>query len=216
MSIDATASQTPDHDIPPHLASLAAFARWCRENPEGLRQMEQTARRMELGEFGDLSPKLQVVITRFLGVRKLLQEVEAQRAGLLAEIAAMRTVFAQHPTSVSSAQLVAQLDAIEQRLRRGEDVREEWAEFRLQFAAFEGELLGSIKKSAAKIAMSLDAHNRRDPRKFAQDANAQALLREWRHEGMRERIFGDLPIADRRELEALERQWREKPPGEGG
>jgi hypothetical protein len=32
---------------------------------------------------------------------------------------------------------------------------------------------------------------------------------------MRERVFSELPIADRRELEELERQWRENPPGPG-
>ena len=34
----------PDDNLPPHLASPEAFARWCRENPEGVRQMEGTFR----------------------------------------------------------------------------------------------------------------------------------------------------------------------------
>lgn len=135
------------------------------------------------------------------------------RAQMLAVVIQFRDVFKQAECTIPSAHLLAQLDAMELRLIDGEVPTEEWSQFYLQFTAFLGELMGSIEKRAAKIAMSADAHDRRDPQKFAHDANAQSLLKQWRTGGMRERIFGKLPIADRRELEELERQWREKPPG---
>lgn len=100
-----------------------------------------------------------------------------------------------------------QLEAIELRIKRCEPIEEEWQQFHLQFTAFQGELMGSIWKRTAMIAMSADAHERRDPQKFAHDANAQDLLRAWRTGGMREKIFSALPIAERRELEGQERKW---------
>lgn len=203
----------PDDDLPPHLASPEAFARWWRENPEGVRQLAVNARRLELGEFGDVTPEMQAALTRFMQGRKQMREAEAMAAEFLPLLAMMREVLTKNPASVPAAHLVAQLADIEQRLKRGEPFAEEWAELRLQFAAFHGELMGSIWKRTAMIAMSADAHERRDPQKFAHDANAQALLKEWREGGMRERIFSELPIAERRELEELERRWREHPPG---
>lgn len=35
MSTDAPTPPPPDDDLPPHLASPEAFARWWRENPPG-------------------------------------------------------------------------------------------------------------------------------------------------------------------------------------
>lgn len=193
---------------PPHLASPEAFARWCRENPEGVRQMEMNARRMELGEFGDVTPEMQATVTKFLAARKQMREAEAMSADILSVIAMMRETLARNPASVPSAHLAEQLAGIEQKLKRDEPFAEEWAELRLQFEAFQGELMGSIWKRTAIIAMSADAHERRDPQKFAHDANAQALVKAWRTGGMRERIFGSLPIAERRELEEQERKWQ--------
>ncbi|MEN9575799.1 MAG: hypothetical protein RL514_3654 [Verrucomicrobiota bacterium] len=214
MSTSTTpGSPRPDDDLPPHLASPEAFARWCREHPEGVRQMEINARRMELGEFGDVTPEMQATVTKFLNARKQMREAEAMTAELLPMIAVMRETLAKNPASVPSAHLAEQLVGIEEKLKRGEPFAEEWADFRLQYEAFQGELMGSIWKRTAMIAMSADAHDRRDPQRFAQDANAQDLLRQWRTGGMRERIFGSLPLAERRELEALEREWRDKPPG---
>ncbi len=174
-----------------------------------------TARRIELGEFGDVTPEMQANIKRFLAARKTLREAEAQNATMLAGIRKTREMLTSNPATIPAAHLVAQLADMEQRLLRGESIREEWEQFQLQLTAFHGELMGSIWKRTAMIAMSADAHERRDPQKFAKDANAQALLKEWRGGGMRERIFGGLPIAERRELEALERQWRDNPPGPG-
>lgn len=204
----------PDDDLPPHLASPEAFARWCREQPEELRQLEMTARRIELGEFGDVTPEMQANIKRFLAARKILREAEAQNATMLAGIRKTRETLTNNQGTIPAGHLVAQLADMEQRLLRGEAIREEWEQFQLQLTAFHGELMGSIWKRTAIIAMSADAHDRKDPQKFAKDANAQALVKAWRS-GMRERIFGELPIAERRELEELERQWRENPPGPG-
>lgn len=199
----------PEPDpLPPRLASPEAFARWCRENPEGVRQMEMNARRMELGEFGDVTPEMQVMVTKFLGAQKQLREAKAMSAEFLPVIAVIRETLAKNPASVPSAHLAELLTDIEQKLKRGEPFAEEWAEFRLQYEAFQGELMGSIWKRTAMIAMSADAHERRDPQKFAHDANAQDLLRAWRTGGMREKIFSALPIAERRELEEQERKWQ--------
>jgi len=43
MNPDASTPRPPDGELPPHLASPEAFARWCRERPEELRQLEMTA-----------------------------------------------------------------------------------------------------------------------------------------------------------------------------
>ncbi len=204
----------PGDDVPPHLASPEAFARWCRDNPEGVRQMEMNARRMELGEFGDVTPETQANLARFLQARKRMREVEARIAEFLPLLTMMREVLTKNPASVPARHLVAQLADLEQKIQRGEPFAEAWAELRLQFEAFQGELMGSIWKRTAMIAMSADAHDRKDPQKFAHDANAQELVKQWRS-GMRERIFGSLPLAERRELEELERQWRDNPPGSG-
>ncbi len=208
-------SEPPDDDLPPHLASPEAFTRWCREHPEKVRQMEMNARRMELGEFGDVTPEMQATITRFMEARKQMREAETHNAAVLAEIVKVREILTKSQSSLPTGQLVLQLEAIEQRIKQCEPIEEEWQQFQLQFTAFQGELMGSIWKRSAMIAMSADAHDRKDPQQFAHDANAQALLKEWREGGMRERIFGSLPLAERRELEALERQWRENPPGPG-
>lgn len=199
MSTDAQPSdpQPPDDDLSPHLASPEAFARWCREHPGELRQLEMTARRIELGEFGDVTPEVQANIKRFLAARKILREAEAQNATMLAGIRKTREMLTSNPATIPAAHLVTQLADMEQRLLRGESIREEWEQFQLQLTAFHGELMGSIWKRYAMIAMSADAHDRKDPQKFAKDANAQALVKAWRS-GMRERIFGELPIAERR------------------
>lgn len=188
---------------------------WCRENPDGVRQMEVNARRMELGEFGDLTPEMQVQVRRFIEVRRQMREAEAHNAAVLAEVRRVRETLARYQGGLTTGPLVAQLQEIEARIGRCEPITEAWEQFRLDYEAFQGEMTGSLQKRTAMIAMSLDAHERRDPQKFAHDANAQALLKEWREGGMRERIFSELPIAERRELEALERQWRENPPGAG-
>jgi hypothetical protein len=204
----------PDDDLPPHLASPEAFARWCREQPEEVRQMEVNARRMELGEFGDLTPEMQATLTKFLDARKAMRDAESHNAAVLAELARVREILAKSQSSLPTGELVQHLEAIEQRIKRCEPIEEEWQQFQLHFTAFQGELMGSIRKRTAMIAMSADAHYRKTPEKFANDTNAQELVKQWRS-GMRERVFSELPIADRRELEELERQWRENPPGPG-
>ncbi len=204
----------PDDATPPHLASAEAFARWCAENPEGVRQMEMTARRMELGEFGDLPPKTQANVRRFLEVRREMREADAHNAAVLAELRRVRETLTNYQGTLPVGHLAAQLAELEARIGRREPITEAWEQFRLDYEAFQGELMGSLWKRTAMIAMSADAQERRNPGKFAHDANAQELIRAWRS-GERERLLGRLPIADRRELEALEREWREHPPGSG-
>ncbi len=130
------------------------------------------------------------------------------RAQMLSVVIQFRDVFKQAECTIPSAHLLAQLDAMELRLIDGEVPTEEWSQFYLQLAAFQGELMGSLEKRAAQIAMYLDAQERRDPEKFAQNVSAQDLLRLWRSPGHREKVFGKLPIAERRELEAQERKWQ--------
>ena len=213
MNPDSHDAPPPDDDLPPQLASPEAFYRWCRENPEGLRQMEMTARRIELGEFGDVTPEMRAMVAKLIDFRAKVRAAAAANAEMLAVVAAVRAVLIQHPSTVSSAHLVQQLTEIEHRLEQGEATKEDWAQFRLQYEAFQGELMGSIWKQAALIALSAEAHWLRDPQRFAHDANAQKLIRWWREEGGREKWLGSLPIAERCELEALGRKWRENPPG---
>ena len=211
MSTDA--SQPSGDELPPHLSSPEAFVRWWRENPEAVRQMTINARRIELGEFGELTPEMRRNVRRFLEARQQWSEVQAHNAAMLGEIAKVRKLLSETQCTLPLDHLLAHLADIEQRIERGDPIADEWQQFQLQFAAFQGEMMGSVERRAAMIAMSLDAHERLDPKRFADDANAQALLREWREGRMRERILGGLPIAERRELEALERKWRENPPG---
>lgn len=215
MTTESDNLQPPDDDLPPHLASPEAFVRWCRENPEGVRQMEMTVRRMELGEFGDLTPAMLAGARQFLVARKQMREAEAHNAAVLAKLQQVRETLAQYQGALPTGRLVSQLEEIEARIGRCEPITEAWEQFRLDYEALQGELTGCVQKRAAMIAMSLDAHERRDPAQFAQNEDAQTLLQAWREGGMRERMLGALPIAERRELEELERQWREHPPGPG-
>ena len=135
------------------------------------------------------------------------------RSQMLAAVVAFRDLFKHNESTIPFGHLQTQLDAMERRLIDGDVPQEEWEQFQMQFAAFQGELMGSLRKRGAMIAMSAEAHWLRDPQRFANDANAQKLIRWWREEGGRKQWLGSLPIADRRELEALELKWRANPPG---
>jgi hypothetical protein len=170
--------------------------------------MEMTARRMELGEFGDLTPETQANVRRFLEARRQMREADAHNAAVLAELRRVRETLTNYQGTLPVAPLAAQLAEIEARIGRREPITETWEQFRLDYEAFQGELMGSLWKRAALIAMHLDAQERRDPQKFAHNQSAQELLQHWRAPGQREKILGKLPIAERRELEAQERRWQ--------
>lgn len=172
--------------------------------------MEVNARRMELGEFGDVTPEMQAKVRRFLEVRQRLRAVEAAAAPALAEFRQVRELLRQ--SKLPAGHLLAQMEVMEQRLLRCEPFREEWAEFHLQLAAFQAEQATSEIKRGVRFAIWLDAQDRHNPPRFAKDANKQQLLKEWRAGPEREKLLGSLPIAERRELEELERQWRDNPP----
>jgi len=202
----------PGDELPPQLASPEAFLRWCRENPDELRRMGQTVRRVELGEFGDLTPELRKAAAGFSKFRAQMHEAGVLSAKMLGDVAAIREALTTTPGTIPVTHLVQQLEEIERRIKQGEATQEEWVQFKLQFAAFQGELIGSLWFRGAKIAIHADAHERRDPQRFAHDDNAQKLLRFWRAEGGREQWLGSVTLAERRELEEMERKCREDMP----
>ncbi len=97
---------------------------------------------------------------------------------MLAAVIAFRDLFKRNESTIAFGHLQTQLDAMELRLIDGEVPQEEWEQFQLQFNAFQGELMGSLRKRAAMIAMSAEAHWLRDPQRFANDANAQKVDRQ--------------------------------------
>lgn len=64
-------------DLPPDWASLEDFLRWGSEKPNAVRHLEIVARRIELGEFGELTPEVRAAAGRFTVLRR-------QQAALLA------------------------------------------------------------------------------------------------------------------------------------
>ncbi len=64
-------------EMPPDWPSLEDFLKWGSEKPDAVRHLEVVARRIELGEFGDLTPELRASAGRFTAMRR-------QQAALLA------------------------------------------------------------------------------------------------------------------------------------
>ncbi len=58
--------------------------------------------------------------------------------------------------------------------------------------------------------LTFEDMERQEPNTFIDDPTVLELLHWWREEGGREEYLGQLTIAERRELEEQERQWRER------
>ena len=82
--------QPPDDDLPPHLASPEALARWNAEHPEEAKRVEEWMRRLAAGELGDATPEMREAAAKFVrsqvGHRSLTMVQAKFRA--LAELAA--------------------------------------------------------------------------------------------------------------------------------
>lgn len=75
-SAESNPPPQPD-DLPPNWPSVEDFLKWGAEKPDAVRHLEQVARRVELGEFGDLTPELLEAAGRFTAMRR-------QQAALIA------------------------------------------------------------------------------------------------------------------------------------
>ena len=60
--------------------------------------------------------------------------------------------------------------------------------------------------------VAFDTEDFRKPDRYILNPGVLELLHWWREGGGRENYFGELPVADRRKLELMEREWREKEP----
>ncbi len=76
-------SDLTPNDAPADRLSPEKFAAWLREHPTAMNQLEGVVRRIELGEFGDLTPELRAAATRFVTARKQQRPVLAAQAKAL-------------------------------------------------------------------------------------------------------------------------------------
>ena len=111
----------------------------------------------------------------------------------------------------AAAALQASVEAARERLARGELPREEMEDITLSTQAQKGELRRRNQFQAAALALYWES---RPPEWWAgltaeARKDLEALLVSWRAE--REKILGELPIADRRRLEALRPEDFDKP-----
>ena len=111
----------------------------------------------------------------------------------------------------TAAALQAVVEAARQRLARGELPLEEMGDLSLSTQAQKAELSRRSQFRAAALALFWES---RPPEWWAgrtvkERQELEDLLRSWRAE--REKILGELPIADRRRLEALRPEDFDKP-----
>ena len=111
----------------------------------------------------------------------------------------------------TAAALQAVVEAARQRIARGEVPMEEMADLSLSAQAQAGELRRRSQFRAAALALFWES---RPPEWWAgrtakERQELEALLGSWRAE--REKILGELPLADRRRLEALRPEDFDKP-----
>jgi hypothetical protein len=135
------------------------------------------------------------------------------KASLLAEVRRRRRVLRGHDgTKVGDEDLLTrQLQELEQLLAKpGRIARAEWEEHQLHWGAHCAELQRSIICRGAHIAMVFEDMQRTQPDCFDNDPYVQRLMNWWLNKGGREDFLSQITIGERRELEEMERQWREE------
>jgi hypothetical protein len=111
----------------------------------------------------------------------------------------------------TAASLQAEVEAARQRLARGEVPLEEMVDLSLSTQAQKAELSRRNQFRAAALALFWESRPPEWWAKLTDEARKELedLLVSWRAE--REKILGELPIADRRRLEALRPEDFDKP-----
>lgn len=134
---------------------------------------------------------------------KMLAEIERRRESLLDQVT----------LPIGDEMLLRrQLDGVEQALYAGRLPEEDWEQHQFHWLAHCAEQERSLIRRSSHLMLTFEDMERHEPNIFIEDATVLELLHWWREEGGREEYLGQLTIAERRELEEQERQWREKRP----
>lgn len=132
---------------------------------------------------------------------KLLAEIERRREALLDQVT----------LPIGDEMLLRrQLDGVEQALYAGRLPEEEWEQHQFHWLAHCAEQERSLIRRSSHLMLTFEDMERQEPNTFIDDPTVLELLHWWREEGGREEYLGQLTIAERRELEEQERQWRER------
>jgi hypothetical protein len=132
------------------------------------------------------------------------------RAEMLAAVVDYRERLKSSALNSDGVRLLAQLDAMEKQLIDGEVPAAEFEQFELHWSAHLADLQREIFCRSAHLMLAFEDMEREDPNHFANDDNAKQLLYWWRNEGGREEFMGSIPLEERKKLEEMARQWREK------
>jgi hypothetical protein len=149
------------------------------------------------------------------GERPAAERIDVpRRAGTLAEVTRRRKHLKEHKSSVGDEELLArQLEELA--LAAGEpDVRfnELWEQHEFHWLAHTAELRRSIVRQCAHIMLAFEDIERTDPHHFDDQPEMLKMFHWWREEGGREEYLGQITLEERRHLEDMARQWREKNP----
>ena len=98
----------PGDDLPQQLASFEEFKRWVEEHPEDFNQMQQTARRAALGEFGDLTPEMLEAVKAFVASCRVIHAVSAVHAKMMA----LQALMARPPGTMDASDRIAQANRL--------------------------------------------------------------------------------------------------------
>ena len=137
-----------------------------------------------------------------------------QKEKMLAEIERRREALIDQVTLPIGDEMLLrrQLDGVEQALYAGRLPEEDWEQHQFHWLAHCAEQERSLIRRSSHLMLTFEDMERHEPNIFIEDATVLELLHWWRDEGGREEYLGQLTIAERRELEEQERQWREKRP----
>ena len=132
---------------------------------------------------------------------KMLAEIERRREALIDQVT----------LPIGDEMLLRrQLDGVEQALYAGRLPEDEWEQHQFHWLAHCAEQERSLIRRSAHLMLTFEDMERQEPNTFLDDPTVLELLHWWREEGGREEYLGQLTIAERRELEDQERQWRER------
>lgn len=137
-----------------------------------------------------------------------------KRARNLAEIARRRKHLKESKASVGDEPLLTrQLDELG--MAAGEpDARFDglWEQHEFHWLAHVAELRRSLVQKCAHVMLAFEDIQRTDPHHFDNQPDMLKMFHWWREEGGREDYLGQITLEERRKLEELARQWREKNP----
>jgi hypothetical protein len=134
------------------------------------------------------------------------------KANMLTEVGKRREALIENDATLVGDEdlLRQQLDGIEQSLSAGRLPEEEWEQHQMHWLAHCADQMRSIIRRSAHVMLAFEDMERHQPDVFAKDEAVTELLYWWRDNGGREEYLGQITLAERRELEEQERQWRQK------